>query len=96
MGRDPDPRPWPYSVGARGINRVRVYSRADSKVCQIEWFDDDGRQQQSLRTFFGDPIEDTPKGRSLARDIAEDLSREQGEKHQVAVRAKFKATRKQG
>ena len=47
-----------------------------------------------MRTYFDFPIEDTPKGRTLARDIAEDLSREQGEKYAAVMRAKYRERRR--
>lgn len=78
-----DRRRWPYSVGRRGINRVRVYSRDDSGVCQVEWWDDRGRQQRSLRTVIGEPVTD----KTLARDIAEVMSSAQEKKRNRAADA---------
>lgn len=77
-------RPWPYSVGVRGINRVRVYTREDApEVIQIEWWDDRGRIQRSLSGILGQRISD----RTLARDIAERVSAAQLKKRQQAARA---------
>lgn len=78
-----DRRPWPYSVGSRGVNRVRVYSRDDSQVCQVEWWDDRGRQQRSLRTVLGEAVTD----KTLARDIAEAMSAAQKAKRNRAAAA---------
>jgi hypothetical protein len=91
MGHQSDPRPWPYSVGARGVNRVRVYSRSDSAIAQVEWWDDRGRQQRSLRTVTGEPVlENTRSGRTLARDIAERMSAAQAAKrHALSERRLF-------
>lgn len=77
-----DPRPWPYAVGTKGVNRVRVYNRDDSGVIQIEWVDDRGRQQRSLRTVVGEPVTD----RTLARDIADRMSAKQAEVRNQAAR----------
>jgi hypothetical protein len=84
-----DKRPWPYSIGRRAVNCVRVYSREHSGICQIEWYDDRGRVQRSLRTYPGEAIPDTEEGRTLARDIAEALSEEQEKDRTRVARARL-------
>lgn len=58
---------WRYTAGEKGVNRVTVYERRDSPVIQIEWWDDTGRNQKSLRTAIGEPVTD----RDLAIKICE-------------------------
>lgn len=74
-----DLRPWPYSAGQWGVNRVRVYDRDDSSCIQIEWTDrwvdakghpQSERIQQSLTSVTGEPVTD----RTLARDIADAIA----------------------
>jgi hypothetical protein len=79
-----DRRPWPYSVGTRGVNCVRVYNRDDcGDSIQIEWSDDRGRIQRALTSIVGVPVTD----RTLARDIADRLSAAQAQKRNAHARA---------
>ncbi|MGE0161356.1 MAG: hypothetical protein AB7T31_18320 [Gemmatimonadales bacterium] len=52
-------------------------------MCQVEWWDDRGRQQRSLRTVLGEAVTD----KTLARDIAEAMSSAQESKRNRAAAA---------
>jgi integrase len=46
-------RLWRYATGERGLNRIRVYERRPNGPIYVEWYDREGRHQQSLRTAAG-------------------------------------------
>lgn len=64
---------WRYAVGSKTVNRVTVYERPDSPNLYVEWYDDDGRHQESLRSATGKPVTD----RKLAMEIAEHMAKRQ-------------------
>lgn len=63
-------RLWRYTTGIKGVSRVSVYERRDGASLYIEWWDTDGRHQESLRSFTGQPVTD----RDLAMEIADDVA----------------------
>jgi len=67
---------WRYSVGHKGVSRVTVFERPDSSCLYVEWWDDDGRHKQALKTVLGHPITD----RGLAQQVADTMSRAQERK----------------
>lgn len=75
---------WSYACGQRGVNRVRVYQRSVSPVLYIEWHWRGRRRQRSLKTETGHPVTD----RSLAKDIAHEVSRRLKVDHNVAARTR--------
>lgn len=64
---------WRYSVGQKSVNRVTVYERPDGASIYIEWWDDEGRHREVLRSSIGHPIVD----REFAMEIAQKASEAQ-------------------
>lgn len=64
---------WRYTTGQKGLNRVTVYERRGTKSLYIEWWDDEGRHQVSLKAIVGHPVSD----RALAKRLADKGSRDQ-------------------
>lgn len=64
---------WRESVGRKGVSRVTVYERPDASSLFVEWWDDEGRHKQALKTILGEPVTD----KELALEIAEDMSKAQ-------------------
>ena len=71
---------WSYICGRRGINRIRVYERRDSKCIYVEWFDSDGRHQKVLR-LAEEPVTD----RTLAKRVAHRMSAAQERRRNQAL-----------
>jgi hypothetical protein len=67
---------WRYSVGHKGISRVTVFEREDSSCLYVEWWDDDGRHKQALKTVLGQPVTD----QDTATEIADRMSKAQERK----------------
>lgn len=66
---------WRYAVGSKTVNRVTVYQRGDSPNLYVEWYDDEGRHQESLRTATGKPITDKTLAMAVADRMAADQER---------------------
>lgn len=67
---------WRYATGQKSVNRVTVYERPDSPHLYIEWYDDDSRHQESLRSATGKPVTD----KKLAMRIADRVAKGQEQK----------------
>jgi integrase len=61
---------WSYTAGEKGINRIRVYERREAGPIYVEWYDREGRHQQSLRTATNTPVFDKPLAKKLADAMA--------------------------
>lgn len=78
----PDNKWWSYVTGRRGYNRVRVYRDRPDAPIRIEWFDNEGRHREVLRTESGIPIFDEAQAVELAERAAKAQARKRQAKAQ--------------
>lgn len=64
-------KPWDYTTGEKGLNRVRVYERRPGGPLQVLWYVRGQAVRESLRNLNGTPIFD----RDLAMDIADRMAK---------------------
>ena len=76
-------RLWSYTTGDKGLNRIRVYERRPNGPIYVEWYDRDGRHQQSLRSATGTAILD----KKLAQQLADAMAMAQRRKREGHVAA---------
>lgn len=66
---------WRYITGEKGVNRIRVYERRPGGPISVEWYDREGRHQQSLTRLSGVPLlADSEENRELAKELADRMA----------------------
>lgn len=69
------PKLWRWSIGQKAYNKVTVYERRPNGPLSIQWWDDNGRHNESLENVAGQPVHDKELAMLIARRSSDEQAK---------------------